>query len=185
MKKPQSQAYAWMNWLHVTNLVVNCNAWLQSSIFHYRDLWLTERLDYFSACLLICLTLPVALIRTQQLKTFNSQMAVLLPMTALYLQHIWYMAFVSFDYGYNIKFNAAIGAVSNCIWMSWAYRNRQTALGCKMLQFTLLNVAVTLMVAIDFPAILDLIDMHALWHLATIPVTIFWYQIIALDAKSK
>jgi hypothetical protein len=185
MRRTEREAYTWMDRLHRAVLVVNCNAWLQSAVFHYRDLWLTERLDYFSACLLICSTLPVAVIRTRQLKNLTRQLAVLLPIAALYLHHIWYMTFVSFDYGYNIKFNATIGALSNCVWMTWAYCNRSTAVARKMLQFTVLSVGVTLMVAIDFPAILDLIDMHAMWHLATIPMTVFWYEIIALDAKSK
>ncbi len=183
LKQARRHSYAWMNWLHCISFLVNCNAWLQSFIFHYRDLWLTERLDYFSAGLLICYTFPVAVIRTREIKSFASQLAVLLPMAALYLQHIWYMAFVSFDYGYNIKFNAVIGATSNVIWMTWAYRNRHTILGRKMLKFTLLSVVVTLMVAIDFPAILDFIDMHALWHLATIPMTIFWYEMMSLDCS--
>lgn len=185
LKPAQRKAFAWMDWLHVANLLVSCNAWIQSTLFHYRDLWLTERLDYFSACLIICFTLPLAVVRTRQIKSFSSQMAVVLPVLTLYLQHIYYMAFVSFDYGYNIKFNAVIGAISNCLWMNWAYRNRHTAVGLRMLQFTVLSVLATLMVAIDFPAVWDLIDMHALWHLATIPLTVFWYKTIALDAASQ
>ncbi|WFD17837.1 hypothetical protein MCAP1_000046 [Malassezia caprae] len=35
----------------------------------------------------------------------------------------------------------------------------------------------------DFPPLLRLVDAHSLWHCATIPLTYFWYQWLANDAR--
>lgn len=185
LKPTQRKSVAYMHRLHLANLVIACNAWLQSAIFHYRDMWLTERLDYFSACLLICMTLPMALVMTGQVTSKRGIISMFLLMAALYLQHICHMSLVVFDYGYNIKFNSAIGFITNAVWIKWIWRNYQSKLGKKMASFIVASIAVTLMVAVDFPAWWDLIDLHALWHLATIPVTIMWYDAIQTDLKNR
>lgn len=185
LKPVQRKTIAYVYRLHVFNLMVACNAWLQSAIFHYRDTWITERLDYFSACLLICSTLPMALILTGRVTSKRGIISLFLVMAAVYLQHIYYMAFVLFDYGYNIKFNSVIGVLTKLVWISWIWRNYRTKLGKKMTTFIAASAAVTLMVAVDFPAWWDLIDMHALWHLATIPVTIMWYDAMKSDLTSR
>ena len=63
---------AYMGNVHWVGLLVTCNAWIQSAIFHYRDTPFTEKLDYFSACLLILSTVPSALIRIFEIKTFTT-----------------------------------------------------------------------------------------------------------------
>ena len=55
----------------------------------------------------------------------------------------------------------------------------------RFLKFVTANVVSMLMVAIDFPPFFDLIDMHALWHLSTIPITLMWYKLIKDDYNYK
>lgn len=160
--------------LHQIGLLITCNTWLQSAIFHYRDTPLTEKLDYFSACLCILYTFPLALITVFDIRNRSNQLKVILPVLLAYLQHIYYMAFVSFDYGYNIKFNALFGVLSNVLWLYFALKTKNS----EALRFVVANVLSMAMVAIDFPPFFELIDMHALWHLSTIPITLMWYNFI-------
>lgn len=176
---------AYMGKVHWIGLWITCNAWIQSAIFHYRDTPFTEKLDYFSACLLILSTVPIALIRIFEIKSDRSQLKLLLVMLGLYLQHVAYMTFVSFDYGYNIKFNACFGILSNALWLYWAaFKQKNSNLRRETFKFVGVNVASMVMVAIDFPPFFDLIDMHALWHLSTIPITINWYKFMTIDGNS-
>ena len=173
----------WMDSIHLVALFVTCNTWLQSAIFHYRDTWITEKLDYFSASLCILYTVPSAVIRTFELENSRDQLKICIPMLVIYLQHVAYMLFIEFDYGYNIKFNAFFGVLSNALWIRFALKHPNAEMKWKFLKFVGANVASMLMVAIDFPPFFDLIDMHALWHLSTIPVTLMWYKLILDDYK--
>lgn len=177
----------YMKVVHIIGLIITCNTWLQSSIFHYRDTPLTEKLDYFSACLFILSTVPIALIRTFELKTRKDQLKVVVPVLVLYLQHVLYMSFIKFNYGYNVKFNAIFGVASNLIWLHWAaFKLKEKKMKRETFKFVFGNILSMLLVTIDFPPLFDLIDMHALWHLSTIPITIMWYKFISIDnGKSK
>lgn len=171
----------WMDGVHKVSFLITCNCWLQSAIFHYRDTWLTEKLDYFSACLMILSTVPAAIIRSFGIKKRQEQLKIAVAMMIVYFQHVLYMLFVQFDYGYNIRFNGFFGFVSNILWVRFAVFHRDGAVKRNFLRFVALNVVSMLMVTVDFPPFFDLLDMHALWHLSTIPVTLFWYRIIADD----
>lgn len=43
--------------------------------------------------------------------------------------------------------------------------------------------ASVLLELLDFPPILRVLDAHALWHLATVPITKMWYDWLVNDAK--
>lgn len=174
----RSRRVGWMGSVHWLGLWITCNTWLQSAIFHYRDTPFTEKLDYFSACLCILSSIPVVLIRIFEIKKKRDQLLkVVLPMTVVYLQHVAYMSFVMFDYGYHVKFNAAFGITSNALWLYWSF-TQPPQIKTETIKFVGWNVAVMLMVAIDFPPYFELLDMHAIWHLCTIPVTLMWYKFI-------
>lgn len=102
-------------------------------------------------------------------------------MLIIYFQHLAYMLLVQFDYGYNIKFNAFFGVLSNLLWIRFALNRPDPETKRKFLEFVAVNIASMLMVAIDFPPFFDLIDVHALWHLSTVPVTLMWYKLILHD----
>ncbi|KAJ1569451.1 hypothetical protein HK405_004614 [Cladochytrium tenue] len=50
-------------WWYRANAVVAMNAWVWSVVFHSRDVWWTERMDYFSAIASILVNLHVAVVR--------------------------------------------------------------------------------------------------------------------------
>lgn len=181
----------WMDRIHSISLWITCNSWLQSAIFHYRDTPFTEKLDYFSASLFILSSLPVALIRNFRAESLKDQLKFVVPVAVLYFQHIAYMGLVDFNYGYNVKLNAMFGFVSNLLWLHWGIQqiksgnNQRLILGRQLIQFVAINVLSMSLVAIDFPPFFDLIDVHALWHLSTIPITLMWYKFIASDLKNE
>lgn len=174
------------------NFLIACNCWVQSAIFHYRDTRITERLDYFSACLYIFSALGMALRRNVDpavRRVTRTHAVITVALIALYLQHIYYMAYVDFDYGYHVKFNAVIAAMTHALFVRYIYRLKRAktpraALIRAYSEFLVGSLLTTLMVTIDFPPIFDLVDMHALWHLSTIPLTLQWYRILALEEKA-
>lgn len=46
-----------------------------------------------------------------------------------------------------------------------------------------LTTAATMLELLDFPPLLRALDAHALWHLATVPLTSMWYTWLADDAR--
>ncbi|KDN39237.1 Per1-domain-containing protein [Tilletiaria anomala UBC 951] len=55
----------------------------------------------------------------------------------------------------------------------------------RMLQMLLLGtVAATLLELLDFPPLWRFVDAHALWHLATVPLTYAWYDWLINDARA-
>ncbi|KAN0063925.1 hypothetical protein ACQY0O_003531 [Thecaphora frezii] len=46
-----------------------------------------------------------------------------------------------------------------------------------------LMTAAALLEVLDFPPILRLLDAHALWHLATVPISEMWYRWLSEDAR--
>jgi post-GPI attachment to proteins factor 3 len=184
---PQAKRFPrhWMNRVHFASFLITANTWLQSALFHYRDTPLTEKLDYFSACACIVSTVPVVLIRTRKIRTIRAQLTLVAPFLAVFVLHCAYMSFVVFDYGYHVKFNAVFGILANVLWLHFAVSLGSASPIKRLLScFVGLNVASMAMVAVDFPPFFDLIDMHALWHLSTIPITLMWYKLIAIDTNS-
>jgi hypothetical protein len=134
------------------------------------------------------MTLTTAIIKTVCAKSgFRTQSLVLAAMLAVYAQHICYMAFVDFDYGYNVRFNAALGVLSKALWIRWIWKLRQQKAPPRLCtlytRFIMASTLSFLMVTIDFPPFFDCIDMHALWHLSTIPLALQWYRLIRAEAE--
>ncbi|KAJ7042026.1 Per1-like protein [Mycena alexandri] len=161
MQEPASVAFSLLNfWTHVRGLkkvrreipdshpmkayyilwsFTGLNAWIWSSVFHTRDLAITERLDYFSAALTIFYALYYTVIRLFHLYPTARQNKLTLstpdspPTTSLahktwsllcilvYLGHVSYLTLLPrFDYVYNIVFNMVIGLAHNALWLLYS-----------------------------------------------------------------
>lgn len=167
-------------WLWIVYSAVNVNAWLWSSVFHCRDTKITERFDYFSADVAVAVGLAVALVRTLQLQSVLHIAVLGLVVASGVAQHIYYMAFIKFDYGYNMKMCIAIGILTVLAWLVWVTVLRHP--GRRILyQFMALVHAAMLLEVLDFPPLLWLFDAHALWHAATVPLTYLWYRFVFAD----
>lgn len=199
-------------------------AWTASALFHTRDLWWTERLDYFLAAAVLLSGLfftgcRIAYI-TPGTQTYQRWLAVCggaWVLHVLYLLSHWRL-----DYSYNMAACTAVGVLHNLVWLAAAFAPhfvRSLALrvsGHEQAEALLkdkggeahaasraatrfvpyfsdaqrrrLIVLVLVMFVLpglelfDFPPVLRLIDAHALWHLSTAPITLYWYQWLAADA---
>lgn len=188
------------------------NAWVWSALFHTRDLPTTEKLDYFSAALAIMIALYYTAIRLfhlypplRQGLTQSSPSEFVLKAwtclcTILYLAHVSYLTLLPrFDYSYNMAFNLTIGMLHNALWILYAlpsslslirrfpYRSKvyRPKFASKAAFFVVLTLLATGLELFDFPPWQRTIDAHSLWHLATVPITVFWYGFLIRDAQDE
>jgi hypothetical protein len=178
--KPKSYPYSQIVYMMY---LFNCNGWIWSSLFHARDTMMTERLDYFSAVLLVLFSLYFTIVRTALLS--YTSLIVLLSIFAIYYSiHVLYLHFVKFDYSYNMAVTAGSGFIFNLIWIVYglAHIKKHPYMKKAVVMGVVFILAGTLEI-FDFPPMFDLVDAHALWHLATIPITAVWYDFLADDAR--
>ncbi|MDP2436069.1 MAG: hypothetical protein Q8P67_10020, partial [archaeon] len=155
-----------------------------SAVFHARDTYLTEKLDYFCAFSIIIWGLWIAISRTLLLR-LEKQVLVLVLILFFYFSHICYMTFVVFDYGLNTLINAVFAFVSSFFWLRWALKHRDRRY-VYLLVISIVGVyPMTLLELLDFSPIWSLLDAHSLWHLSTIPFTFIMYEGILRDLEHE
>ena len=165
-----------------TQFLVNINGWMSACLFHTRDLYWTEKLDYFSAALIIAISIFTCFSRIigrlHDLRTYLFGIAVIL----LFAYHISYMALVNFDYGYNMKFMICIGALNVLSWLLWCglyQKERKHVWKCAV---TMGGTGVlALLELLDFPPVWWIFDGHSLWHLGTAPLSLLWFSFLIDD----
>jgi len=165
--------------------------WTFSIIFHTRDFALTEKLDYFAAGASVLYGLYYCPIRIFRLDERRKEKKSLLRAwtglcIGLYIAHVSYLTFWSWDYTYNMAANVAVGVITNIMW-SWfsVYRYQRTkrlwaAWPGMIVAWIVLAMSLELF---DFPPWASMIDAHSLWHLGTVIPTIWWYTFLIKDAK--
>ncbi|KAI0737973.1 Per1-like protein [Daedaleopsis nitida] len=191
---------------------VSMNAWIWSSVFHTRDLPTTEKLDYFSAALAILYALYYTVIRlfhlypTERFRlttspSSNNKSGTRFLWTVLcsiaFIAHISYLSLLPrFDYSYNMIFNLAVGMSHNLLWLAYSLPSSVSCIrrypgkpksyrpphAFRPALFALLTTAATGLELFDFPPWGRILDAHSLWHLATAPIAVFWYDFLVEDA---
>lgn len=202
-------------------------AWIASCVFHARDVWWTERWDYFSAAMLLLSGFFLTVCRIFQIQP-NTPLFKRFRWTLVgaWVLHVLYLlSHVRLDYSYNMLACTLLGVVHNLLWLAYAQApNLLSRLANKSLRLAkwssghrddndstessavtrplstgalsgrlrqrleLLTLAMFLAPALelfDFPPLLRLVDAHALWHLATVPLTIYFYRWLADDANES
>ena len=114
-----------------------------------------------------------------------------------YAAHVSYLSLApSFDYTYNTISNLALGLIHHALWLLFALPGRApfsrfammprsyrpTHAGTAALAVALTTAAIALEL-IDFPPWGRVLDTHALWHLATVPLAVMWYDFLVTDAQ--
>lgn len=171
---------AWGMW--TAYALGSINAWWWSAVFHSRDTYLTERLDYLSADVSIVIGLYVSICRVCGLMSSMPRVLCMLVLSAGTAAHFWYMLFVKFDYGFNVKLCILVGVLQQVMWCSWAVVMRHPSRRRLTVFVLLINAALSLEV-LDFPPIAGLLDAHALWHLCTVPLIYMWYSFVFGDIE--
>ncbi|XP_044732988.1 post-GPI attachment to proteins factor 3 [Chrysoperla carnea] len=166
------------------NSIVNIHGWIWSCIFHTRDVRLTEIMDYICAFSIVSFSLLCALIRLSYWKTRKIKCIFTIIMLIVFLNHTAYLATGLFDYSYNMFLNVFVGGLTCVLWIIWCLKNIHKYKHLrKCLIFVTLMPAVTAFEILDFPPIWWLIDAHSLWHLATVPLNIVFYNFIIEDIR--
>jgi hypothetical protein len=154
-------------------------------LFHTRDFSLTEKLDYFAAGASVLYGLFLAVIRIFRLEGDRPRYKVALRRywtylcIGLYLAHVSYLSFWSWDYTYNMAANVVVGILQNILWTAFSvFRYRKqlkswTAWPGLIVAWIMLAMSLELL---DFPPWWGLLDAHSLWHLGTVVPTAWWYS---------
>lgn len=142
-------------------------------------------MDYFSAMLGLLVALFYAIHRTMSIKLFTRVSSLLfLCSIAFYIVHISYLTFYRFDYGYNMKASVAVGIVHNLLWLAWSFNNlKSTSHAWKMIVVCLGLTAASLLEVFDFPPVLGVFDAHSIWHFATIPCVMIYWDFLLIDSQ--
>ena len=148
---------------------------------YYRDTAMTEIMDYASAFLTVLTSLLVCVLRI--IGPSDSRAGVVTAMfAAFYSHHVYTLAFVKFDYGYNMKVNVIVGVLNGLLWLVWSYLHSGDGPHIKKGVIAILSLSFSVLLELlDFPPWLWILDSHALWHLATVPVPLLWYRFAAGD----
>ena len=175
--------------------------------FH-TDTPLTEKLDYFSAGLVILYALYMTGVRlfhlypgTPAFPSRPGRRALHQAWRALaavaYVGHVSYLGLAPrFDYTYNVIFNLTLGVVHHVLWLQFSlpgssplaryaampgtYRPAHAGTAAMTVALT---TAATALELFDFPPWARMLDAHALWHLATAPLAVLWYDFLVTDAQ--
>ena len=168
--------------------LVNINTWVQSSVFHTRDLPTTEKLDYFSAAMTILYSVYFAILRIFNIDDCFKQLLIGSVLLVMYLAHVLFMSFISFNYFYNMIICGIFAIIQGAMWVLWyiaAYINKKQSIlayGHWVLYAVGANALTVLLEVFDFPPIGRVLDAHSLWHLSTIFVAPLWYHFIIQDS---
>lgn len=160
-------------------------SWIFSMIFHCRDFPITEKADYFAAGASVLCGFYLAAIRVFRLDQDKPQFkptlrrALTTICLGLYVLHVGYLSFWSWDYTYNMAANVVVGSLQNVLWIGFSivqYRkHRATWLAWPGMIVTWIMLAMSLEL-FDFPPWTGLIDAHSLWHLGTVVPAAWWYM---------
>ncbi|KAH0872171.1 hypothetical protein HID58_069533 [Brassica napus] len=149
----------------VLSLAMHFHGWLSffitlyyNAIFHTRDVDITKRLDYSSAIAVLGFSLIVSILRTFDVRVEAARVMVSAPVLALVTTHVLYINFYKLDYGWNMIVCVAMGVASGLAMLLEIY---------------------------DFPPYGGYFDAHSIWHLATVPLTILWWNFIRDDAEFR
>ena len=114
-----------------------------------------------------------------------------------YVGHISYLGLAQrFDYTYNVMFNLLLGLIHHVLWLLFALPGRhpfarfaampgsyRPAHAGTAAVTVALTTAATALELFDFPPWARVLDAHALWHLATAPLAVLWYDFLITDAQ--
>lgn len=180
-----------MNNIYKVFALVGMNAWVWSSVFHVRDFLVTERLDYFSAGLMILNGFYTAVVRVFRLDREENRMIKMVFSVlciAVYCCHVGYLQFIRFSYAYNMTFGIVVGLLQNFLWSYHAFSSylkqdkqphpsRDVDKTWALWPFFIVCCISGGMAfeVFDFAPIGFMLDAHALWHAATILPTYWWY----------
>jgi hypothetical protein len=167
--------------------------WICSTLFHSRDFWITEYLDYFAACSLIFYAMfaGISFVFPWLQSSYNGYkiwFAVGISIVLFFLGHVCSLL-TDFDYGHNMFYCITASLITASIYLIWFIREVYSGRGRKSLGTLFLLIAIGLGAALfevfDFPPVFWTFDAHSLFHAATIPTPLLLAEFAVLEAKHE
>ncbi|QOU22163.1 hypothetical protein BRETT_002335 [Brettanomyces bruxellensis] len=190
-----------MYWAYAIIGLVASFAWIFSTLFHLRDTWTREKLDYYFAGMTVISGLYG--VGTRYFKLYltsnnGKRFAFGLLIISMYICHVLRLLH-DWSYTYNMRANVIVGISEDVLWFLHAIRTfrqrRQSTnilvdLQNKAINWTLIPILLVISVSLgmtfelfDFPPIMDLLDAHATWHFCTIWPALYWYPYMVRDVE--
>lgn len=173
-----------MYWIWSGYTLVSVNAWFWSILFHIRDVFFTERMDYIGASLLIYYTFYAFGYRILIFQPLLVRFIFVCGCLFFFIDHILYLIIASFDYRYNFDTLISIGVITGILTLMWCLWNFRVLQHWK---YAALYVSLTMLVALleifDFAPVLWTFDAHSLWHLGTAPLSYFLFMFAIEDCR--
>jgi post-GPI attachment to proteins factor 3 len=159
-------------------------AWISSSVFHARETWWSERLDYYSGNLAMAWMVYTSIARAAT-PLVPMHRACLITLSGAVLSSVvggnMVLNYPVINYGRNMAMMIGLLCAHTLAWLSScmaspASHNRLFYISAA------LTYGAGLLEIWDFPPIFGSLDAHALWHGATPPLTYLFYRFLSLDA---
>eukprot|EP00892_Ulva_mutabilis_P007009 jgi/Ulvmu1/4680/UM002_0411.1 len=183
LRNSQAEGLRYYGVLWKAYILVSLVAWVASAVFHARDTFLTERLDYIAAFATVMTGFAASVIRCFRIHRRTWQMIAGAGCFAVWLGHMYYMLRIKFDYGWNMQLCVALGLIQAVLWVSWSQISQHPARGL-LLTFVLAVNGAMLFELLDFQPVWGIIDAHSVWHALTIAITPLWYRFMITDTAS-
>ncbi|KAI5192803.1 post-GPI attachment to proteins factor 3 [Nematocida minor] len=160
-------------------LALHSATWLGSCVFHIRDCYATQCLDYFGAILSISSTIFLSIKRLS-----ISADAAQYFLSVFVACHILYMHFIHFDFLYNAAICGVLFGVNVGLWTLW-YMRIKSAVYSRLLKISIFGmVSAACFQIVDFGPVYFILDSHALWHILGWIFSCSLHLFIAIDANS-
>ncbi|RLV90488.1 Protein PER1 [Spathaspora sp. JA1] len=109
--------YQLMYLQYVILLVFSCIGWIFSTVFHFRDIPLTETLDYFGAFAIMLSNLNAIVVRYFKLYKHTTVLKIWqVGLIFLYIYHTTRLL-KFWDYQYNMQMNVFVGITGMILWI--------------------------------------------------------------------
>eukprot|EP00035_Acanthoeca_spectabilis_P028361 m.470292 g.470292 ORF g.470292 m.470292 type:complete len:325 (-) comp29637_c0_seq1:94-1068(-) len=169
--------------IHGLSIIV---AWLCAAVFHTRDTYITEKLDYFSATAGI-MAAPLASV-ARMLPARCPRVLLLgiaLAYAAGYVRYVYVMMSArTFDYAFHGRYNALWVGLMTPLWCTWWLWHRSTHRHAwKAALFTVAIPICASAELLEFAPLGTALDAHALWHGLTAPLALLWWSFLTDDAR--
>ncbi|KAI5187766.1 post-GPI attachment to proteins factor 3 [Nematocida homosporus] len=158
-----------------TAISLQCLTWFLSGVFHFRDIYVTQVMDYLGAMASILSLGIVSLSRWGKVSR-----SVWLAKTIFFLGHSVYLLGIEFNFGYNAMVCGLLFALNCGLWVVW-YRRLKSPCRVVLKVAGVGLVLASLFQALDFGPILFLVDSHALWHIFGFLFSSILYYFYYLD----
>jgi len=161
-----------------------CLAWTCSAWFHARDNKLSELADYAMSDLFIVTGATVAVYRLLNVRHMVSIALVHGIGFAVFVAQVTYLVVIKFDYGWNTTWAVLVNCITSIGWIIYVVKWwGKRPYVWKLAWFHALCWLAAMNEFFDYAPFYDLLDAHAIWHGATIPLAGLTWSFIVDDCR--